>query len=110
MKALWCGAAALIDEAGPTASHGGSFVHQGQFPIPVNTRRSSISPRQPDSPRPRTGSSNPSSYSESIRVKATCDLAEPNLVVMRSGHCWCGKQVSSTGGPTGAKGPSASHD
>jgi hypothetical protein len=30
MKALWCGAAALIDEAGPTASHGGSFVHQGQ--------------------------------------------------------------------------------
>lgn len=30
MKALRCGAAALIDEAGPTASHGGSFVHQGQ--------------------------------------------------------------------------------
>ena len=30
MKALWCGAAAVIDEAGPTASHGGSFVHQGQ--------------------------------------------------------------------------------
>jgi len=41
-------------------------------------------------------------YSELIRVKATCHLAEPNLMSMRSSHCWCGKQASSTGGPTGA--------
>src|SRR5260370_39015846 len=30
MKALWGGAAAVIDKAGPTAAHGGSFVYQGQ--------------------------------------------------------------------------------
>ena len=104
MKALRCGAAALIDEAGPTASHGGSFVHQGQshpgehspiidfaattrFTAPAYWEFESIFLQRIN---PRESNLSPS------RTKSDGE---------RSCHCWCGKQVTSTGGPTGAKGP-----
>ena len=104
MKALRCGAAALIDEAGPTASHVGLFVHQGQshpgehppvidfaaktrFTTPAYWEFESIFLQRIN---PRESNLSPS------RTKSDGDALLPLL---------CGKQVSSTGGPIAARGP-----
>jgi hypothetical protein len=43
----WC-IATLLDEAGPTASHGGSFVHQGQSHPGEHSRQTSINRERRD--------------------------------------------------------------